>query len=318
MADIVFVKTSSLGDVVHHMPALAEARRHRPNDRFAWIVEEAYAPLARLHPAVDAVIPVALRRWRAHLHTPQAWREIGAAARALRARRCDLVIDTQGLIRSAILARLVKGVRHGYDRASIREPLASFFYDVRHEVGRSLHAVARNRILTGRALGYAPEGPPDYGLALKRAPEPYAILFHASARKDKALPVPQAIAVAQELVRRGLSVVLPWGTEAERMRSEAIAAALSCARVPQRAPLDEVARMIAGARLVVGADTGLLHLAAALSVPLVAVFAGSEPGLTGPVGAGPIAIVGAKSEPPDTATIVAAIREILEKRKSGA
>jgi heptosyltransferase-1 len=217
-------------------------------------------------------------------------------------------------MRSAVLARMVQGVRHGYDRGSIREPLAAFLYDKRHEVGKNLHAVARNRILTGRALGYAPEGPPDYGLALARGSgAPYAVLLHGSARKEKELPTPQLIAVGQELARHGLSVVLPWGTEAERRRSEDIAAAISFARVPARAPLDEVARLIGGARLVVGVDTGLLHLAAALGVPLVAMFVGSEPGLTGPVGVGPIAIVGGRKAPPDDATIAAAITRVWQQ-----
>jgi heptosyltransferase-1 len=296
------------------MPAVTEARRHRPHDRFAWIVEEPYAPLVRLHPAVQEVIPVALRRWRGALARGEAWGEMRRALRDLRRLSCDRVIDSQGLIRSAVLARLVHGERHGYDRASIREPLASFFYDVRHSVARGLHPVGRNPLITGRALGYAPEGPPDYGLDLAAgaAAEPYAILFHATARQEKELPGSVAVAVAKEIARSGLSVVLPWGTEAERHRSEAIAAEVTAARVPARAPLDEVARLIAGARVVVGVDTGLLHVAAALSVPLLALFAGSDPGLTGPVGRGPIAVLGRKGHPPETAEIVSALRALLE------
>src|SRR5580658_6330231 len=129
MAEILFIKTSSLGDVVHHMPAVTDARRHRPDSRLSWVVEEAYAPLARLHPGVDAVIPVASRRWRARLHQPATWREIGGFRRTVRERFYDAAVDTQGLVRTAVIAQAVRGTRHGYDRASVREPLASLFYD---------------------------------------------------------------------------------------------------------------------------------------------------------------------------------------------
>src|SRR5712691_1730427 len=124
MAEILFIKTSSLGDVVHHMPAMTDARRHLPDARLAWVVEEAYAPLARLHPGVDDVIPVATRRWRGRLFTPATWREIGRFRAAIRARSFQAAVDTQGLLRTALITNSVRGTRHGYDRASIREPLA--------------------------------------------------------------------------------------------------------------------------------------------------------------------------------------------------
>src|SRR6201991_2379963 len=152
MSDILFIKTSSLGDVIHHMPAVTDARRHRPDARLTWVVEEAFAPLARLHPAIDEVIAVSSRRWRSHLVQPATWSEISAFKARLRAVNAEKVVDTQGLIRSALIARTADGERHGYDAASIREPVASWFYDVKHTVARNQHAVARNRILTGKWL----------------------------------------------------------------------------------------------------------------------------------------------------------------------
>ena len=114
MADILFIKTSSLGDVIHHMPALTDAHRHRRDARFFWVVEEAFAPLVRLHPAVSEVIPVAMRRWRRSLWSPRTAREVAGSLGGLRTRRYDLIVDTQGLVRSAALARVAKGPRHGY------------------------------------------------------------------------------------------------------------------------------------------------------------------------------------------------------------
>src|SRR5690606_37842305 len=115
MPDVLFVKTSSLGDVIHHMPAVSEARARLPQARLSWVVEEAFAPLVRLHPAVDIVIPVAGRRWRHALYRPSTWREMAAFRRALRARPFDEIIDTQGLIKSALIARYALGRRRGYD-----------------------------------------------------------------------------------------------------------------------------------------------------------------------------------------------------------
>ena len=315
MPDILFIKTSSLGDVIHHMPAAADARRYFPAARIAWVVEEAFAPLVRLHPAVNEVIPVAARRWwGARMLAPSTWGEMRAFAGKVRARSYDTVIDTQGLVKSALMACSAKGIRHGYDRKSIKEPAASIFYNVRHTVSRDLHATERNRRLTALALGYSFGGSLDYGLdrAKLKAPsaKPYALFVHATAQPRKHWPEERWIETGRALHSRGLEIVLPWGGDDERAAAERIAASVPGARVAERMPLDAMARLIAGASLVVGVDTGLLHLAAALGVPLVAIFVASEPGLTGPRGRGPIEIVGAMDEPPFVAQVTAAIEKV--------
>lgn len=315
MADILFIKTSSLGDVIHHMPALTDARRARPGDRFTWLVEEDCVPLVRLHPAVDDVIPVASRRWRRDgLLSPTVLREMLAFRRELRARRFDLVVDTQGLFRTGLIARFARGVRHGYDRASIRETLASSFYDVRHSVSRELHAIERNRRLTALALGYTPDGPPDFGLrrdVLRGSGAPYAVLLHATARADKEWPAENWIALKDVLARHDVDLLLPWGRDDERIRAVRIAQDLPRSRVVDRLPLDGVARLIAGASFVIGVDTGIMHLAAALGVPLVAIFAGSQPALTGPVGQGPIETVGTNGAPPSVDEVAQALARVV-------
>ena len=317
MTDILFIKTSSLGDVIHHMPAVTEARKAlalaRPEARLSWLVEEAFAPLVRLHPAVNEVIPVAWRRWRRSLYAPATLGEIGASLGAIRSRRFDDIVDSQGLIRSAAIARLAYGRRHGYDKDSIRDPLASMLYDMRYRVSRSLHAVTRNRMLSGLSLGYTPQGAPDYGLDRARfsaTGERYAVLLHATARASKQWAEDHWIALGEGLARRGLGLVLPWGNAAEHARSQMLAARIPNARVPERAPLDQVARLIAGAQFVVGVDTGLMHLAAAFGVPLVAIFAGSRPGLTGPTGSGPIAVLGAEGAPPSVDEVAKAVEKV--------
>ncbi|MFL6798307.1 MAG: lipopolysaccharide heptosyltransferase I [Xanthobacteraceae bacterium] len=315
MPDILFIKTSSLGDVIHHMPALTEARRQRPHARFSWMVEEDFVPLVRAHPAVHEVIPVAWRRWRRALLHGSSWKQIAEFRGAVRAGHYADIVDSQGLIRSALLARLARGRRHGYDARSIREVLAAPLYDVRHTVSRNLHAVTRNRLLTGLALGYVPTGAPEFGLDRKAlrlgGHEPYGMLLHGTARAEKEWPPESWIALGRVLVERGLSLCIPWGTPDERQRSQRIAGELGLSAVGEREPLERVARRIAGAAFVVGVDTGLLHLAAALGVPLVGLFIGSEPGLTGPVGSGRIAVAGGKNVCPSVDEVLVALDSVM-------
>jgi heptosyltransferase-1 len=311
MSEILFIKTSSFGDVIHHMPALTEARQRLPAARFTWLVEETFAPLVRLHPAVAEVIPVASRRWRGTLLSPATLREVAAFVRALHGRHYDAIVDTQGLFRTAVMARLARGRRHGYDTQSVRERAASALYDVRYRVAYDQHAIARNRMLTSLALGYTSVGVIDFGLDRQELAAStggsYGIFFHATARPEKEWPETSWIALGHALRGRVASLVLPAGNETEHARSTRIAGALADARVPEWQPLDAMARLIAGASFVVGVDTGLLHLAAALGVPLTAIFVGSEPGLTGPMGSGPIAVVGGKGQMPTVADVVSAL-----------
>lgn len=318
MPEILFVKTSSLGDVIHHMPAVTDTRKHFPDAKIAWMVEEAYVPLAKLHPGVNDVIPVAVRRWRKAILKPstfsKTWSEVSRLRAKLKVRRFDKIIDTQGLLKTVLLSKWARGERHGYDKDSIREPLASRSYHVKHKVSRELHAVDRNRALTAAALGYKVEGGPDYGIDRKRiAPvsgAPYAMLFHATAQERKEWPEDRWIEVGKMLEARGITPLLPWGNDREKARSERIKSALRNARVPDKAPLGEVAGLIAGATLVAGVDTGLLHLAAALEVPLVAIFVATKPGLSGPVGRGPLQVLGTSGEVPETAAVLDAIESL--------
>jgi heptosyltransferase-1 len=238
-------------------------------------------------------------------------------ASALRSEHHDTIVDTQGVLRSAVMARLARGERHGYNLASVRERAAALFYDMRHPVDRSLHAIARNRLLTGHALGYVPEGPPVYGLDAKRGAaggRSSAVLLHGTARAAKQWMPERWHTIARALTSSGFEVVLPSGSEAEFARSKTIAGDLEAVRFLDREPLDAVARAMAGADLVVGVDTGLLHLAAALQVPLVAIFVGaSNPQLTGPMGSGPIEVLGSNGTVPSAADVAAAIDKVLSR-----
>jgi heptosyltransferase-1 len=306
---ILLVKTSSLGDVIHNLPVLSDLHRQFPEARIDWVVEENFIDLPRLHPRVGRVIPVAIRRWRKALFSRETWREIGLFRRSLAETPYDQVIDTQGLVKSALLTRLAplqpNGHRNGYDRDSIREPLAARSYDRHFAIPREHHAVERNRELVAAALGYGaalPNLPLDYGITAPPLAEswlpqtgqaPYAVLLTATSRDDKLWPEAHWVLLGQALQQQGLACVLPAGSARERERAARIAAQIST-QTPQAvaAPvlgLKELASLFAGARQVIGLDTGLTHLAAALHRPTVALFTGSNPGLTG-VHAGPLAL----------------------------
>lgn len=279
MPSILFVKTSSLGDVVHNCPAASDVARRFPGAEIDWVVEESFAGIAALHPAVRRVIPVAVRRWRAAPWRAQAWREMRALRDELRAKRYDFVVDTQSLLKSALIASLSRGTRHGMDRASAREPLAARFYDVVHPVPRGGHAVERNRDLTARALGYSIDGAAvDYGLRAAAPAGGHIVFLTMTSRADKLWPQERWIELGGRLA---VPLVLPWGSGTERDRAEAIASRLPAAAVPERLDFPALGKLFAGARAVVGLDTGLTHFAAALGTPTVGIYCGSDPSLTG-------------------------------------
>jgi lipopolysaccharide heptosyltransferase I len=311
MKKILLVKTSSLGDVVHNFPVASDIRRHLPEARVDWVVEEPYAALVALHPAVRRVIPVAMRRWRRGLLGHRTWKEIAEFRRLSQSEAYDAVVDTQGLVKSAVLARAARGRRHGYDAASAREPLAARLYDVTHHVARAQHAVRRNRMLAAAALGYRLADGPDYGIVAPATaqPESYCVLLHGSSRADKLWPEDAWIDLGRSIESRAMRCLLPWGSEDERLRSERIAAALERAVVPGPMALDRLAGVLRGARAVAGVDTGLTHLAAALTRPVAAIYIASDPKLTGVVGAGPVRNLGGPGHAPTAAEVWEALAE---------
>jgi lipopolysaccharide heptosyltransferase I len=288
---VLFVKLSSLGDVVHHFPAVTDLLAHRPDAHIAWAVEEAYAELVALHPGVAEVIPVGLRGLKRDVLARARWRQVAGARRALARGGWDYVIDAQGLVKSALVARVANAAAFGLDRASARERVAARFYDVKIAVARERHAVDRNRELVARVFGYAVAGEALYGLtpppsAPPWAPTgPYAVLLHAASRADKRWPDDRWIALARLLAQGGYAAVFPGGTAGEREAAARLAGHLPQAMAAPRMGLGEAAALLAHAALVAGVDTGLTHLAVALERPTVGIYTATRPELTGLHGA---------------------------------
>ena len=277
------------------------------------MVEEGFADVARLHRSVERVIPVAVRRWRRRFFFhPSIWEEVREFRKTLRGEEYDAVIDTQGLLKSALIARFAGGTRHGMDRASAREPLAARLYQHRHAVPRELHAVERNRRLTAAALGICVPSEVDYGLRLRAGavqtetmPDAYSVLLTMTSRADKLWPESRWIELGRALA---LPVVLPWGSAEERARAQRIAGGIGRALVPERMKVEALAAVLGRASNVVGLDSGLTHLAAALGVPTVALFCGSDPALTGVYGAARAVNLGGPGSPPEAAQVLRSLQ----------
>lgn len=316
--NILLVKTSSLGDVIHNLPVVSDLRAHFAGVGIDWVVEESFADIPRLHPGVRDIIPVALRRWRKRLWSPATWAEIGAARHQIGAREYDAIIDTQGLLKSAWLARLARGPRLGHHADSAREPLAARFYDAGLFVPRTLHAVERNRRLAAAALGYSPGPELDYGLP-RQAENQHSltvVLLTATSRADKLWPEAHWVSLGRALARRGLTPLLPGGNPLERQRALRLASQIPGAQAIPPMCLADLARLLAHARLAVGVDTGLSHLAAAVDTPIVALHTATDPGLTGVLGQGWVRNLGGKGQVPTVQEVLNQIAHFLPRSAS--
>lgn len=291
---ILIVKTSSMGDVIHTLPAVTDAVKADPSLRFDWVVEEGFREIPGWHPAVERVIPVAVRRWRRQIRRTLADREIGHFREQLQQIHYDRVIDAQGLIKSGIISRMARGITVGLSNSTIKEPLATLFYNKVYSVPREKHAVERLRELFSRALGYRMNGAgPDYGIDGARlveeagageASEPTLVFLHGTTWPNKHWPLRYWRELARLAVLEGYRVELPWGSEEEYRQACSIAEGQSEVRVLDRQSLSGVAARLGRARGVVAVDTGLGHLAAALGVPAVSLYGPTDPRLAGTYG----------------------------------
>ncbi len=312
---ILLVKTSSLGDVIHALPAISDIRSVAAGGLIDWVVEEPLLAIPRLHAGVTRVIPVAIRRWRRTFWRASVRDEIRAGMRRLREQNYDAIIDAQGLFKSALIAAAARGTRYGLDFHSAREPLA-FFYHRTFRISWQLHAVERNRLLLAQALGYDVPQRCDYGISA--APQrfdwlaagPYAVLLHASSGAYKLWDEQNWIALGHALNSAGAHCVLPWGSARERERSARIADKLRAAVVPPALNLENLAGLFAGAKSVAGVDTGLTHLAAALGVPTVGIYCATDPAATGLYGCARALNLGGIGAAPTAAQVIAALEKL--------
>ncbi len=330
--NILIVRVSSLGDVVHNMPMVADILRFCPDAKIDWVVEEAYTGLVGLNCGVRNVIPMALRRWRKNLFSAATWAEIADFRRLLQSETYDFVFDTQGLLKTGVVMRLAR-LRAGGERVGLAnategsgyEALSRIFHDVSVPVGLHTHAVLRARTVAAQALGYLIDSPPDFNL---QAPSfgtampgavppwmpggPYAVFFHGTARAEKQWPAAHWIQVAKSLHARGLPILLPWGSEPEKRTAQQLQASMPNGTVLPRLPLMEAVMLAQRAALVIGVDTGLTHVAAAYNRPTIELYGDSPRWKTQGDWSPNIINLGDLGTPPDATAVEAAVSRLLD------
>jgi heptosyltransferase I len=290
MKRILLVKLTSLGDLIHALPALTDAKAVYPELVFDWVIDENFQEVAEWHPAIGRTFTTNHRRWRKNLLS--SCTPIYGLVKRIRETDYDLVLDGQGNFKSALISLLAKGTRAGFDRKSVREPIAQFVYQKKYSASWQLHAIDRLRRLFSGALGYPlPRTPPDFGIQQERfrtpslaLPSSFFVFVHSATWETKLWPEAHWI----ELIRKvDHPVLLPWGTAKEKERALRLAATTHATVLP-KLTLSEVGYIVANARACVSVDTGLSHLAAALKIPSVTIYGSTDAGLIGASGQGQI------------------------------
>jgi heptosyltransferase-1 len=291
--NILIVKTSSLGDVVHLLPAIQDASRIMTNLQIDWLVEENFTTVAQWHPSVQQVFPVALRRWRKALFAQETWQEIAQFKQLLQEQAYDMIIDAQGLLKSAYLSRQVKrycgGDIYGYDKESIREPFAARFYDHSFRIDYQQHAITRNRLLMAESLSYPLEDLVlDYGIQANHftkpsisLPQTYIVCFHGTSKVAKEWHETNWIQLIKRMSAEGIHLLFPWGNVREEQRALRLASHSEYAHCLPPCDLSELAYIVQQAKAVIGMDTGLMHIAAALNKTGIGLYPTTKPELTG-------------------------------------
>jgi len=321
---ILLVRVSSLGDVLHNLPMVADILRHHPGATIDWVVEEGYTSLVRLNPHVRKIIPWALRRWRKSLGKAETRAEIKAFFRTLREEEYDYVFDTQGLLKTGIImgaARTRKGGRKvglaNGSEGSGYEGISRIFHTNSIPLSPRTHAVARGRLVAGVALGYAVDTPPDFGLPAPQAAtrpaflpvEDYAVFFHGTARDAKKWSRANWVALGNALAP--MPVLLPWGSPRELADAETLASQLPNGRVLPKLSMMDAVSVAQHARLAVGVDTGLTHIAAAFVRPTIEIYADSPKWKTEGNWSDCIVNLGDLGSPPSADDVIAAASSLL-------
>lgn len=318
---ILIVRVSSLGDVLHNMPMVADIHRHFPGAEIDWVVEEGYVSLVRLNPGVRRIIPWALRRWRKGLFKAETRAEMKKFFETLRAEQYDYVFDTQGLLKTGIIMGAARGhhkvgLANGSEGSGY-EGISRIFHTKSIATDPRTHAVQRGRIVAGRALGYPVDDAPDFGLPAPRAGDPrpdwmpqqdYAAFFHGTARAAKKWASDNWIAVGRALAP--MPVLLAWGSHAEKSDAEALAAQIPNATVLPKLSMEDAVQLARHASLAIGVDTGLTHIAAAFVRPTIELYCDSPKWKTEGNWSPSIINLGDQGAPPSVDEVLDAVRRL--------
>jgi len=291
MKRVLLIKLTSMGDLIHALPALSDAVQAHPEIEFDWAIDENFQEIATWHPAVRAVIATNHREWREALAHPSTMGSVSGVLSRIKATPYDLIIDGQGNFKTALLSLFATGPRAGFDRHSVREWVAHLAYQRRYPASKNTHAIDRLRRLFAAALGYVlPDTTPNFGIRKDRLttpnialPHEYLVFVHNASWKTKLWPEAHWADLIAKTVAAGFNVLLPWGNAQEQARANRLAR--PGVHVLPKLSLSEMGYVLDHARACVCMDTGLSHLVAALDVPSVTLYGSTDSGLIGASGA---------------------------------
>lgn len=320
----LLVRLSSMGDLIHTLPAVSDLARVRPDVELHWLCEEGFADIARLHPFVRKVHILSWRLWRKELAKRATWQAIGRLKSSLRQERFDFVLDSQGLLKSALPARMAGVPVKGLDKRSAREGLAAFFYTQTFFVQKGQDAVLRNRLLFAQAFAYEMPSEMSFGalvpenIRLSNPNHPYCVVLHATSRDSKLWRQGNWRELMTKLHESGgYTVYLPWGNAQELARAQELADGLPYVRVCEKMNLLQAAALLDGAQCVAGVDTGLLHLANALDKPLVGIYTDTDPQKTGVQQSAKARNIGGVGQMPETEEVYRLLLECMAAQQTG-
>lgn len=289
---VLIVKLTSMGDLVHALPAVTDAVRAIADIHFDWVADEAFADIPRLHPRVEQIITTAHRRWQREKWQTLKNKELVRLWHNLRQTKYDIVIDAQSNLKSALVTSITRGMRCGMDKNSAREKFSHLVCDKTFAIPVQQHAVARQRQLFAKALNYPlPDTLPDFGIVQETLPvipvtlpQPYLVFIHSTTWNTKHWPEMYWQQLIEFATQAGYHIALPWGNAFEQTRAQRLATANPATTVLPRLSLLHQAALIARAAGAICVDTGLGHLTAALNKPAVHLYGPTDPALIGAAG----------------------------------
>ncbi len=321
MKKLLLIKTSSMGDLIHTFPALTDLSRNCQGEyEITWVVEESFVDIAKMHPMTKKVIVFGSRRWKKNIFKRETWQEFNTFKKQLRSEKWDLIVDCQGLFKSAMITKLAaqkgKIPTYSYSKASIRDPFAARFYDHGYSVEKGLTAIERNRQLFGKIFNYTPAPLADFGIQhwneiSELTPEhPFAALIHGTSAENKEWPEEKWVAIGHWLSEKGLISILFWGNAREHERAIRMAEQIPNAIVMPRVSIQEAGLILSKASLIIAVDTGFAHLANTQDRPVIGLFLGSHANYAGviPTEQNPHAVnLGGKGENPEVSEVIQTI-----------
>lgn len=292
---ILIIKISSMGDIIHTLPAITDASNLIPTISFDWVIEESFSEIPTWHPSIHQIIPIKLRSWKNQWYKPNTWKKYYEFIKQLNTHKYNKIIDAQGLLKTSlfITSNIINGIKHGMNSLSAKEPISCWCYDHHHHIPKNQHAIERIRQLFSYSLQYPiPTYPGQYNInhhfnnSSIRTPSkpPYLIFFHTTSQSKKEWPKLNWHILTQHAINTGYHIKVPFWTKQEKLNTKQLKNHFQQITILPNLTLKKIAHQINKATATISVDTGLSHLSAALNCPNLTLYGPTNPKLIGTYG----------------------------------